>query len=243
MSVQHGARAWLVALTLWVLSPLCLQPLTNPTTITVDAPLYVELPKLIALTFDDGPRRATTIPLLNGLAERDAKATFFVLGQQISGQEDILLTMSAQGHEIGLHTFDHVNLTSLSLSDYNQQIETNRQALATVLDDDNFLLRPPYGLYDQAVLDHATDPIILWSVDPEDWSQKSVTDIVDHVVSRATSGDIVLMHDIFMDSVTAALNIVDQLQGDGFTFVTVSELFSAYEKPLEDGMVYTNSRR
>lgn len=242
MSVQTGARICLTALSLWITAPVLLQPLADRAIITTDVPLYLELPNLIALTFDDGPRRATTLPLLDGLNERGAKSTFFILGQQIQGQEDVLLHMSAQGHEIGIHTFHHVNLTGLSLDAYNQEIETTRHALATVLDDDDFLLRPPYGLYDQAVLDHATDPIILWSVDPEDWDTKSINEIVSHVVSHATSGDIILMHDIFYDSVTAALQIVDELQAQNFSFVTVSELFSAYEKNLEEGMVYTNSR-
>ena len=70
----------------------------------------VQTPKYVALTFDDGPRRDTTAPLLDGLRDRGAHATFFVIGEQIPGNEDLLERMAAEGHQIGNHTYSHVSL-------------------------------------------------------------------------------------------------------------------------------------
>ena len=69
--------------------------------------------KLIALTFDDGPRRSTTTALLDGLAERGVHATFFLIGAQVEGNEDVVRRMEAEGHQVGIHTYDHVALTGL----------------------------------------------------------------------------------------------------------------------------------
>ena len=94
---------------------------------------------------------------------------------------------------------------------------------------------------DPAVERRAGCPIILWSIDPEDWDDKNTARVVEHVVSRARDGDIILLHDIYPSSVEAALQIVDKLHERGFYFVTVSELFAARHLPLEDGHIYRNA--
>ena len=125
--------------------------------------------KLIALTFDDGPRRSTTTRLLDGLSERGVKATFFLIGAQIENNGDVVRRMDEKGHQIGIHTFDHVKLTDLSRTDFDAQVETTRALLKSTLGHNDFLLRPPYGMLDESVKAWAGCPIILWSIDPEDW--------------------------------------------------------------------------
>lgn len=235
---QVRAKFCLFFLGFWVLSPVYF---TSPTAVPVDAALVLEQPKLIALTFDDGPRRATTTALLDGLAQRGVQATFFVIGNQIQGQEDILLRMEAEGHQVGLHTLEHVKLEGLSTADFQAQVDTNRDLLSQVLGRSDFLLRPPYGLYDPAVRQNANCPIVLWSIDPKDWEDRDIGRITQDVVQSAKDGDIILMHDIFPESVTAALSIVDQLHDQGYLFVTVTALFEARQRPLEAGEVYTNA--
>ena len=181
-------------------------------------------PKLIALTFDDGPRRSTTTALLDGLAERGVKATFFLIGGQLENNEDVVRRMDEEGHQVGIHTFDHVRLTGLSKVDFDAQVETTRALLKSTLGHNDFLLRPPYGMLDESVKAWAGCPIILWSIDPEDWNDKNVDRIVEHVVSRASDGDIILLHDIYPTSVEAALRIVDALHEKGFLFLTIDEL-------------------
>lgn len=101
---------------------------------------------------------------------------------------------------------------------------------------------PPYGLTDEAVKQNAGCPIILWSIDPEDWRDKDNTArVVEQVVSSAKDGDIILMHDIFSDSVDSALQIVDRLHAQGYLFVTVEELFAARQRPLEPGQTYSQA--
>ncbi len=210
--------------------------------VTTDAAADVEdAPKLIALTFDDGPRRETTAKLLDGLAQRGVPATFFLIGEQIVGQEDLVRRMDAEGHQIGIHTYDHVTLTGLNRVDFDAQVDKTRQMLKNLLGHNDFLLRPPYGLYDEGVRRKAEAPIILWSVDPEDWGDKHADREVAHIVSRAKDGDIVLMHDIYPASVEAALRVVDALHGQGFHFVTVEQLFAERGIELTPGEVYNDA--
>lgn len=197
-----------------------------------------ELPKLIALTFDDGPRRSTTSALLDGLNERGVKATFFLIGGQIPGNEDLVRRLDQEGHQIGIHTYDHVVLAGLNEADFADQVDRTRTLLKDVLQHNDFLLRPPYGLVDDAVQRQAGCPIILWSIDPEDWNDKNVDRIVEHVVSHAQDGDIILMHDIYPTSVEAALRFIDALHEKNFLFVTVDELAAQRCISLKAGEIY-----
>ncbi len=189
-------------------------------------PAEVELESrpLVALTFDDGPREATTGPLLDGLALREVPATFFLVGSRIGGNEDLVRRMAAEGHQIGVHTFDHVALKGLSRRDFDLQVGKTRAVLADLLGEGEFWLRPPYGLIDQAAASWAGGPLILWSVDPEDWKDHDVDRIVAAVVEHVSDGDIILMHDIFASSEEAALRVVDALLAKGYCFVTVEQL-------------------
>lgn len=198
-------------------------------------------PKLIALTFDDGPRRATTSALLDGLAERGVRATFFLIGRQMENHEDLIRRMDQEGHQVGIHTDGHVKLTGLSKADFDAQVSPTRRALTDLLGHGGFLLRPPYGLTDEAVRRNAGCPIILWSIDPEDWRDQNAARVVEHVTSHARDGSIILMHDIFPSSVEAALQIVDRLHARGYLFVTVDELFAARQVSLEPGEIYRSA--
>ena len=234
---KRSARVGCAALALLLALTACRADRAVP----ADAPVEVEEPpKLIALTFDDGPRRSTTIELLDGLAQRDARVTFFLIGKQIGGNEDVIRRMDEEGHQIGLHTYDHVILTGLDRAEFDAQVDRSRKELEEILGHDGFPLRPPYGLHDESVRSLAECPIILWSVDPEDWRDKNADRIAAHIISHAEDGAVVLLHDIYPSSVKAALRAVDVLQEQGFWFVTVEELFSARGIRLRAGEVYRN---
>ena len=198
-------------------------------------------PKLIALTFDDGPRRSTTTALLDGLAERGVKATFFLIGAQVEDNRDVVRRMDREGHQIGIHTYDHVQLTDLNRADLDAQVEKTRSTLKAVLDHNDFLLRPPYGILDDSVKAWAGCPIILWSIDPEDWSDQNTDRVVQEVTAQARDGGIILMHDIFPESVDAALQIIDILHAQGYYFCTIDQLFDARGISLEAGKSYWNA--
>lgn len=195
-------------------------------------------PPLIALTFDDGPDRSTTTKLLDGLAKRGVRATFFLVGEMIPGKEDLVERMADEGHQIGIHTYDHVRLTGLSTADFQAQVGRTGELLKELTGRESFCIRPPYGAVDDGVMKKASSALILWSIDPEDWRCKDAAQVTAHVVSHAGDGDVVLLHDIYSTSVEAALDVVDVLHQRGFLFVTVEELAQARHEKLLPGQVY-----
>jgi len=226
---------WLTAVVLAV----ALWP--RPRFISVSNETPITLPpqeKLVALTFDDGPRRSTTTQLLDGLAQRGARATFFLIGSQAEANAALVERMAAEGHQIGVHTYDHVLVTDLDREEFTRQVEGTRRILYRILGETELWLRPPYGIYNDNTAQWADSPIVLWSVDPEDWSDSNTQRIVRHVLSHAGDGDIILMHDIYPSSVEAALEIIDSMQRDGYRFVTVRELLEARGISPEIGHVY-----
>ena len=206
------------------------------------APVQVELeddPPLVALTFDDGPRLRTTGRLLDGLEQREVCATFFLVGSCVEGCEDLVRRMDAAGHQIGVHTYDHIAVSGLSRQDFDLQVGRTRSRLADVLNSgETFWLRPPYGQFDAAAEQWADSPLVLWSVDPEDWKDQNVDRIVSAVVEHVGDGDIILLHDIYESSVEAALRCVDILLERGYCFVTVEQLMQLRDVPAECGAVY-----
>ena len=196
-------------------------------------------PPLVALTFDDGPRNTTTGPLLEGLALREVCATFFLVGSRIEGSEELIQEMAQAGHQIGVHTYDHVMVTDLSRKDFDLQVGKTRALLCDILGPGDYWLRPPYGIVDPSVEKWADGPLILWSVDPEDWKDRDTDRIVAAVTEHVSDGDVILMHDIYDSSVEAALRIVDILLSQGYCFVTVEQLMDLRGVEPEKGELYT----
>ena len=198
--------------------------------------------KVIYLTFDDGPSPAWTPRLLEGLSRRGARATFFLVGSQIEGREDLVRRIRQEGHQIGSHSFSHRALTELSTADALADLEKCDRALRQVLGDGSYWLRPPYGFLSDRELCALGTPVICWSVDTEDWKSRDVDSILDIVLRRAGDGDILLLHDCYATSVTAALEIVDRLQPRGVRFVTVEELFAVKGVEPACGTLYHRVR-
>ena len=196
-----------------------------------------EIP-LVALTFDDGPCHDTTGALLDGLALRGVRATFFLVGLSVEGNEELVLRMEAEGHQIGIHSQNHKVLTELRGAALYWEVDELRHTLSELLGRSDFMVRPPYGIIDEAVCRGVDAPVILWSVDPEDWADRDTARQVEHIVSRVEDGDIILLHDIYPSSVETALQVVDALLAEGFFFVTVEELFELREITPQKGAVY-----
>lgn len=194
--------------------------------------------RLIAITFDDGPRRETTERLLDGLEERDARATFFLIGRQIEGNEDLVERMQAEGHQVGSHTWSHTRLTGVSADTLRQEVGRTEEALEDLLGPGSYWLRPPYGAVDAADRDLIQTPMIKWSIDPRDWEKLDTAQVTAAVLKAAAPNQIILLHDIYPTSVDAALAVVDALQGEGYRFVTVAELLEANGIQPEAGVLY-----
>ncbi len=205
------------------------------------AELPAEEPKYVALTFDDGPRSSTTGQLLDGLLERGASATFFLVGQQIAGNEDLVLRMRDEEHQVGNHSWSHELLQGKSSSVVVSEIQKTDEALRKILGDGSYWVRPPYGLLNEGQKRLFTVPLVHWSVDPEDWKLRDTAKDVAAVLDQVFPGAIILMHDSVTQSVDAALQIVDELQAQGYTFVTVEELLRLHGVTPEPGVFYLSA--
>lgn len=188
---------------------------------------YME-PKVVALTFDDGPDRKYTEKLLDGLKERDVKASFFLVGECIAGNEETLKRMEREGHLIGVHCMQHTELTKEPLNEALEQIEKTKEMIAEITGKTPEYIRPPYGSWSAELDEQAAEKLsltpVFWNVDSLDWKLKDTAKIVNKVLHDTEDGDIILMHDEFSSSVEAALRIIDNLLAKGYTFVTVDEL-------------------
>ena len=198
--------------------------------------------KIAYLTFDDGPRRGTTTRLLDGLRERGANATFFLVGERLAGNEDLVLRMQAEGHQVGTHTWSHIRLDGTAPAAQLRDIQAAQNAVCKLLDTDSCWLRPPYGLIDPAVRTGVTVPMVHWSVDPRDWESRDTAKVVRSVLKDVQPGDIILLHDIYPSSVEAALQIVDALEAEGYWFVTVEELLELNGIQPQAGAMYRSGR-
>lgn len=188
----------------------------------VPAMAYYE--KVVALTFDDGPGYKTTMTLLDGLRERNVHATFFLLGEKIEERREVVETMNEDGHLIGNHTYDHVQLDAINVECAKDEIVKTNEIIKEITGEYPTYIRPPYGCWNMELEDAINLTPVLWTLDTSDWNTRDVERIVNYVVEEVESGDIILMHDIYDTSVAAALEIVDRLQAKGYVFVTVDEL-------------------
>ena len=189
--------------------------------------------KVVALTFDDGPDGNTTPQALDILAKYKIKATFFVQGKNIAGNEAILKRMQADGHEIGNHSWNHPVLTQLSLEDAKKQITDTEDAIKNVLGKSSKLMRPPYGAISDDIRNSLDLSFILWNVDSLDWKTKNEASIFTEIQHQTSDGSIILLHDIHQPSVNSLPKVIEYLQEQGYSFVTVSEMLNTRLKPHE----------
>ena len=195
--------------------------------------------KYVALTFDDGPSGRFTRRLLDGLAERDAKATFFLCGYRIAQYPKETQRIFDEGHEIALHGYSHDCMTPMSRRQIAKELSDTKALLPEGCKA--LWLRPPGGCCSDGVRQVAevTNLSILdWSVDPRDWATRDTAAVGRFVVERIQDGDVVLLHDMSDSSVDAALAIIDELQSQDFRFVTVSELVKIRDITVKPGKTY-----
>lgn len=181
-------------------------------------------PKYIALTFDDGPSRKYTSILLDGLKERGVHATFFLMGKNIEGEEDIVKRMSEEGHLIGNHSYEHIQLTKAGAKAVCEAVEHTQEQIEAITGKRPEYIRPPYGDWNEELEEEIGMTPVLWSLDSLDWKLKDTGKIIRQVLKDVKDGDIILLHDIFPSSVEAALELIDILQKEGYVFVTADEL-------------------
>lgn len=193
--------------------------------------------KCVALTFDDGPGPKTT-KVLDALKTADARATFFVVGPNTVARPQVLKRMSAEGHEIGNHTWNHRLLTSLGEKAIQNELDSTDTAISKVVGHGPTVTRPPYGAKNATTNRLTRTPVILWDVDTLDWKHRSTSKTVASALNDTRPGSIVLMHDIHPSTVAAVPKILSGLKKQGYHFVTVSELLES--KHPKAGVAYGN---
>lgn len=180
--------------------------------------------KKVALTFDDGPHPSYTEVLLDGLKERGVVATFFVTGEHASLHPDIIRRMQEEGHLIGNHTYSHIQLRSDNRETFKEELVRTNEVIKEITGEDVIYVRPPYGSWDKNFEKELDMIPVLWTVDPLDWCSDDAACVVRSVTEKVEENDIILLHDYYDSTVTAALKIVDELLEEGYTFVTVEEI-------------------
>ena len=181
-------------------------------------------PKTVALTFDDGPHPVYTKKLLEGLSERGVRASFFLIGKSIDGNEALVARMKEDGHLIGNHSQEHAQLTKEDVGTACEQINSTSQKIFEITGEMPSCIRPPFGSWSDELDRCVPMQVVLWDIDTLDWKTKDKEKIVQHVLKNVEDGSIILVHDVYETSVEAALEIVDLLQQRGYLFVTADEL-------------------
>lgn len=180
--------------------------------------------KRVALTFDDGPDAKVTPQILATLQKYDAKATFFMVGKNVSKNATIVKQIYDAGHEIGNHTSNHKKLTALSIAGVKQEVNGTSNAIYAAIGQYPTVFRPPYGATNDQVRSVMTIPSILWSIDTLDWKHHNPDKILAYVKASVKDGSIILMHDIHQTTANGLDNVLLYLQKQGYEFVTVSEI-------------------
>jgi peptidoglycan/xylan/chitin deacetylase (PgdA/CDA1 family) len=188
--------------------------------------------RYMALTFDDGPHQVLTPRLLDILKEKNAKATFYVMGVKVGIHPDIVTRAAQEGHEIGNHVYDHPVLTKIKPQELDHQISSTNAAIRAATGSNPKTLRPPYGNSNKKVNaeisgKHQMDAVF-WSFDTIDWKFPSKEEILQRSLKHIDNGAIVLAHDVHTNTIEAIPHLIDALQKAGFKLLTVSELLDKF---------------
>ncbi len=184
--------------------------------------------KMVAITLDDGPHPVNTQKVLDILKEHNAKATFFMVGQNVENNSNVVKAVYNSGSEIGIHTWSHKQLTKISTDEVIQEVSRTSDAIFNITGQRPKLVRPPYGSVNDNVKNALKEyPLILWNIDSLDWKSRDESKIVPLVMEHVEDADIILLHDIHATTIPALEKIVSQLDEAGYEFVTVSELIEA----------------
>lgn len=196
--------------------------------------------KLIAFTFDDGPNPKTTTKLLNNLEKYNARVTFFVLGSRVVQFKNTLKTAYEQGNQIGSHTYNHLNLLNINNYQVMKEIKKTNEEIEKIIGIKPSLIRPPYGNTNKEIREMANMHTIIWNIDTLDWKTRNAEKIEKEILKNAHDGAIILLHDIYEESIDGALSAMEKLEKEGYAFVTIEEMAELKEMKLYKDKVYYN---
>lgn len=188
----------------------------------IDTPQATTTSKFVYLTFDDGPNAVYHPLILDILKKYDIQATFFLVGENAKKFPEITDRTVAEGHKIGNHSLTHAFLPRLPIKKIAKEIQATTDILQSFYGKQLLgLFRPPYGGVNSAVKTNARSrklKLILWSVDPRDWSEPATDELVERVVSHVHNGSNILLHSNHLATVKALPKIIERLESEGFAF-------------------------
>ncbi|MFF9635505.1 polysaccharide deacetylase family protein [Streptomyces bacillaris] len=238
MSVLGGGLAAALVATLTLALAGCSMETTAPASARQDAAADAKgsfgradcrKAKCIALTFDAGPGKDTP-ELLDILKEKKVSATFFLLGRNhVLKHPDTVRRIQDEGHEVANHTWTHKILTDEEPEEIRAELEKTQEAIEKITGKRPRLMRPPQGRTDDQVSGISKElglSQVLWSATAKDYSTNDSALITKRILDQASRDGIILLHDIYKGTVPAVPGIIDALQKDGYTFVTVPELMA-----------------
>ncbi len=185
--------------------------------------------KVVALSFDAAWGNEDTAKILEILEKNDVKATFFMTGGWVESFPEDVKAIAAAGHTLGNHSENHKNMSQLSVEECKEELMSVHNKVKELTGVDMILFRPPYGDYDDMVVNTAYEcgyyPI-QWSIDSLDWKNYGVQNIVDTVVEHKAldNGAIILMHNGAKYTASALQSVIDGLKAKGYTFVSIADL-------------------
>ena len=193
-----------------------------------------ESKKAIALTFDDGPDEDFSPQILDILKKYNVKATFFMVGQKVGWNPAIAKRTADEGHEIGNHTFSHINICNSSNEQINNEINKTQKIIKDITGKEPKFFRPPYRAINENlfnIMKSKDMKVVLWSdLDTKDWSNPGVYNIIKSIEDNAENGTIILLHDYNKvrnnksQTIQALEKIIPKMQSLGYEFVTISEI-------------------
>ena len=196
--------------------------------------------KIVALTFDDGPDEVFTPQILDILKKYNIKVTFYVIGEKVQYNKKIIKREYEEGHEIGNHTYTHINVSKNSYNKIKKEIKDTQSAVKSVTGTYPKTFRPPYRAISKdmcEIIKSNNMNIVLWSyVDARDWSSPGVSSIIKTIENGVQNGCIILLHDYNKirnpksQTIEALDKIIPDLLEKGYKFVTISELIEHLEK-------------
>jgi peptidoglycan/xylan/chitin deacetylase (PgdA/CDA1 family) len=196
---------------------------------------------MVALTFDDGPNHNTS-KIIDILNKYNVKATFFILGVNIEGNEEIIQKLNDSDMLLGNHGYSHKLLTKLTEEQIKEEFSKTSNLIYNITGKYPTLTRPSYGATNKKIKNSINTPIISWNIDTLDWKYHNSTKIASKVLNKVTDGNIILMHDIYTATSNSLEIIIPKLLEKGYQLVTIEELFYYKQIELENSKVYYNAK-
>lgn len=199
---------------------------------------YTNAKKSVAFTFDDSPNENKTNKILSYLKDNHFHATFFVLGNKMSSNKDLLINIKNNGNEIGSHSYDHKNMNKMNDEEFIEDFDKVNNIYKSIFNENIKYIRPPYGLIKDKYLRLIDASYIMWSMDTLDWKKRNSDYIVNYVIDNVKDGDIILFHDSYSSTVKAVEELLPILYSMGYQVMSVSELFELKGVDIKNNEIY-----